>query len=66
MRFFTDFGFGDLDEQDVVAARAGADHALLVAGLVGVVGDVLIAEDLLPPLGELVGVVAVDRRVRDA
>ena len=55
----------DLDEQQPVAGLGVADHALLVAGLVGVVLDVDVAEHRLPPLRELVGVVAVDGRVRD-
>ena len=55
----------DLDEQQLVAGLGVADHALLVAGQVGVTLEVDVAEHRLPPLGELVGVAAVDGRVRD-
>ena len=58
-------GVGHLDEQHLVAGLRVADHALLVARLVGVALEVDVAEHRLPPLGELVGVAAVDGRVRD-
>ena len=54
-------GVGHLDEQHEVAGLGVADHALLVAGLVRVVREVGVPEHGLPPLGELVGVAAVDR-----
>src|SRR5690606_22926543 len=59
-------GLGHLDEQHVVAAVAGEDHALLVARLVRVVRHVDVVQQLPPPLRQLVGVAAVDARVRDA
>ena len=58
-------GLGHLDEEDAVARLRVEDHALLVAGQVGVAVDVDVAEQPLPPLGELVGVGAVDGGVRD-
>ena len=54
-----------LDEEQRVAAVGALDPALLVTGLVGVVRLVDVLQHLLPPLGELVGVAAVDRGVRD-
>src|SRR5690606_35595739 len=56
---------GDLDEQEPVAGLGVLDHALLVARLVRVVGEVDVAEEPLPPLGELVRVRAVDGGVGD-
>ena len=43
-------GVWDLHEQQLVPRLRIADHALLVAGLVGVVLDVGVAEHDLPPL----------------
>ena len=55
----------DLDEQQRMAAVRSLDPALLVTRLVRVVRLVDVLQDLLPPLGERIGVVAVDGRVRD-
>ena len=58
-------GIGHLDEEDRMTRPGVEDHALLVARQVGVAVDVDVAQQALPPLGELEGVVAVDRGVCD-
>ena len=63
MRFLPDLPSGHLDEEQLVAAVAAEDHALLVAREVGVALDVGVVEHALPPLGERVRVAAVDGRV---
>lgn len=55
----------DLDEEDAVAEVRGVDHALLVAGCVGVVGILRVVEQRGPEDREGMGVASIDRRVRD-
>ena len=57
---------GHLDEQHPLAAVRGEDHALLVAGQVGVARVLGEAQDLAPPDRLVVGVAGVDAGVRDA
>lgn len=56
---------GDLNEEQTVSRSRVHDHALLIARLVRVTGDVGAIEDALPPLRDLEYVEAVDRGLRD-
>ena len=65
IRFFTDLTSGTSMKRSEWPVSGSPDHALLVARQVRVAVDVDVPEHRLPPLGELVGVGAVDGRVRD-